>query len=123
MKPAFKHTLLAASAALALSTAAQAEERVLHVYNWSDYIAEDTLENFEKETGIKVVYDVFDSNQVLEAKLLSGHSGYDIVVPSRDLSSVVFRLRQFGILSLSSSAKMPARICLARKLLDGTTMS
>ena len=52
------------------------------VYNWSDYIAEDTLANFEKETGIKVVYDVFDSNEVLEAKLLAGSSGYDVVVPS-----------------------------------------
>ncbi len=59
-----------------------ADEKVLHVYNWSDYIAEDTLSNFEKETGIRVVYDVFDSNDVLEAKLLSGRTGYDIVVPS-----------------------------------------
>ena len=62
--------------------AAEKSTQVLHVYNWSDYIAEDTLENFTKETGIKVVYDVFDSNEVLEAKLLAGSSGYDIVVPS-----------------------------------------
>ena len=62
--------------------AAKKSSQVLHVYNWSDYIAEDTLENFTKETGIKVVYDVFDSNEVLEAKLLAGSSGYDIVVPS-----------------------------------------
>lgn len=55
---------------------------VLHMYNWSDYIAEETLKNFKKETGIEVIYDVFDSNEVLEAKLLSGRSGYDIVVPS-----------------------------------------
>jgi len=59
-----------------------AEEKILNVYNWSDYIAADTLANFEKETGIKVVYDVFDSNDVLEAKLLSGKTGYDVVVPS-----------------------------------------
>lgn len=59
-----------------------AEEKVLNVYNWSDYIAEDTIANFEKQTGIKVNYDVFDSNEVLEAKLLAGNSGYDIVVPS-----------------------------------------
>jgi putrescine transport system substrate-binding protein len=52
------------------------------VYNWSDYIAEDTIANFEKETGIKVVYDVYDSNETLEAKLLSGSSGYDVVFPS-----------------------------------------
>lgn len=56
--------------------------KVLNVYNWSDYIAEDTIANFEKETGIKVTYDVFDSNEVLEAKLMSGNTGYDIVVPS-----------------------------------------
>src|SRR5438270_7091324 len=62
--------------------AAAAEEPVLHVYNWSDYIAPDTIANFEKETGISVTYDVYDGNEVLEAKLLAGHSGYDIVVPS-----------------------------------------
>jgi len=59
-----------------------AEEKVLNVYNWSDYIAEDTLANFEKETGIKVTYDVFDSNEILETKLVTGNTGYDLVVPS-----------------------------------------
>jgi putrescine transport system substrate-binding protein len=58
------------------------EEKVLHIYNWSDYIAPDTIANFEKETGIKVTYDTFDSNEVLETKLLAGHTGYDVVVPS-----------------------------------------
>jgi putrescine transport system substrate-binding protein len=61
---------------------ALAEERVLHVYNWSDYIADEALEQFQAETGIKVVYDVYDSNEVLEAKLLAGHSGYDLVFPT-----------------------------------------
>jgi len=61
---------------------AKAEEKVLNVYNWSDYIAEDTVPNFEKQTGIKITYDVFDSNEVLEAKLLAGNTGYDVVVPS-----------------------------------------
>ena len=79
----FKTGVIAASVALVMASAgAMAEEKVLHVYNWSDYIAPDTLDNFQKETGIKVVYDVFDSNEVLEAKLLAGSSGYDIVVPS-----------------------------------------
>lgn len=59
-----------------------AEAKVVNVYNWSDYIAEDTIANFEKETGIKVVYDVYDSNEMLEAKLLPGASGYDVVFPS-----------------------------------------
>ena len=73
-------TLLAVGVAT-VGTLAQAEE-VVNIYNWSDYIAEDTLANFQKETGIRPVYDVFDSNEVLEAKLLSGSSGFDIVVPS-----------------------------------------
>ena len=59
---------------------ASAEE--VRIYNWSDYIDEELLEKFEAETGINLVYDVFDSNEVLEAKLLAGSSGYDIVVPS-----------------------------------------
>jgi putrescine transport system substrate-binding protein len=59
-----------------------AEDKVLHVYNWSDYIAPDTLKNFEAATGIKVTYDVYDSNEIMEAKLLAGGSGYDVVFPT-----------------------------------------
>jgi len=58
------------------------DSNVLNVYNWSDYIGEDTIRNFEKETGIKVNYDTFDTNEALHAKLRAGHTGYDIVVPS-----------------------------------------
>ncbi len=77
----FKKALLATSVALAFgSTLASANE--VRMYNWSDYIAEDTFEKFTAETGIRVIYDVFDSNEVLEAALLSGRSGYDLVVPS-----------------------------------------
>jgi len=61
---------------------AQDAEKVVNVYNWSDYIDEEILSDFEAETGIKVVYDVFDSNDILETKLLAGSSGYDVVVPS-----------------------------------------
>ncbi len=57
-------------------------ERVVNMYNWSDYIAEDTIPNFTKQTGIKVVYDVMDANETLEAKVMQGNTGYDIVVPS-----------------------------------------
>ena len=71
---------LAAAALLAFPAAAQ--KNVVNVYNWSDYIDEAVLKDFEKETGIKVVYDVFDSNEILETKLLAGKSGYDVVVPS-----------------------------------------
>ena len=56
--------------------------KVVNVYNWSDYIAEDTIKAFETKTGIKVTYDTFDSNETLETKLLAGNTGYDIVVPS-----------------------------------------
>jgi putrescine transport system substrate-binding protein len=66
--------------ALLLAGAASAQE--LNIYNWSDYIAEDTLARFEQQSGIKVVYDVYDSNEVLEAKLLAGHSGYDLIFPT-----------------------------------------
>ena len=70
------------NAAPSASAPALAEDKVLNVLNWSDYIAPDTIEKFEKETGIKVNYDVFDSNEVLETKLLTGRTGYDIVVPT-----------------------------------------
>ena len=77
-------TLLALSLMGVMAGAAQAADKVLHIYNWSDYIAPDTVKKFEDQTGIKVVYDVFDSNETLEAKLLAGKSGYDIVVPSNN---------------------------------------
>ncbi|MES2263156.1 MAG: polyamine ABC transporter substrate-binding protein [Pseudomonadota bacterium] len=70
------------AAALAGQAQAQQEEKVLNIYNWSDYIADDTIKNFEKETGIKVRYDVFDNNEILNSKLAAGKSGYDIVVPT-----------------------------------------
>ncbi len=65
-----------------MGSAVAQEEKVLNIYNWSDYIAEDTIQNFEKETGIKVRYDTFDNNEILHAKLVAGKTGYDIVVPS-----------------------------------------
>ena len=73
--------LLTISATL-LSSAAVAQDQVVNIYNWSDYIAEDTLEKFTAETGIETNYDVFDSNEIVEARLLAGSSGYDVVVPS-----------------------------------------
>ncbi|MGC3996907.1 MAG: polyamine ABC transporter substrate-binding protein [Anaeromyxobacter sp.] len=69
--------------ALTLAGSAGADEpKILNVYNWADYIGADTLERFTKETGIKVRYDNFDSNEILNAKLVAGKSGYDVVVPS-----------------------------------------
>jgi putrescine transport system substrate-binding protein len=65
-----------------------AEEKILNIYNWSDYIGDDTIANFEKETGIKVHYDTFDSNEALHAKLVAGKTGYDVVVPSANWAKI-----------------------------------
>lgn len=78
------------------AAAAMDAEKTLNVYNWSDYIGDSVIEDFEKEYGIDVTYDVFDSNEVLETKLLAGTTGYDIVVPSasfleRQIQAGVFR--------------------------------
>ena len=62
--------------------AACGKSKRLNVFNWSDYIGEETIAKFTAETGIKATYDVFDSNETLEAKLVAGGSGYDVVVPS-----------------------------------------
>ncbi len=96
--------MLVASLGLNVTQAADAGDKVLNIYNWSDYIAEDTIANFEKETGIKVRYDVFDSNEVLEAKLLAGNTGYDLVVPS---ASFVSRQIQAGIFQALDKSKLP----------------
>jgi putrescine transport system substrate-binding protein len=84
--------------------AAAGEEKVLHVFNWSDYIAEDTIKNFEAQTGIKVTYDVFDSNDVLETRLLAGNSGFDVVVPS---ASFLERQIKAGVFQKIDKSKIP----------------
>ncbi|SFN54835.1 putrescine transport system substrate-binding protein [Roseovarius lutimaris] len=76
-----RHLITTTTAALALGAMAASAEEV-RVYNWSDYIDEALLEKFETETGLDLIYDVFDSNEVLETKMLAGGSGYDVVVPS-----------------------------------------
>ncbi|MCD8547041.1 MAG: extracellular solute-binding protein [Aeromonadaceae bacterium] len=86
------------------ATCAASDDKVLHVYNWSDYIAEDTVAEFEKETGIRVIYDVFDSNEVLEAKLLAGNTGFDLVVPSSDYLG---RQLQAGVFMPLDKSKLP----------------
>ncbi len=94
--PAIKQILLASAAISTMMVSANAADRVVNIFNWSDYIDESVLTDFTKETGIKVVYDLFDSNEILETKLLAGGSGYDIVVPSgtflaRQISAGVFQ--------------------------------
>lgn len=80
------------------------EAKVLNVYNYSDYIAEDTIPNFEKATGIKVTYDVFDSDEMVETKLLTGNSGYDIVVPTLNFFG---RQIQAGVFLPLDKSKIP----------------
>lgn len=95
---------LAGLATMALTGAWAQEEKVLNIYNWSDYIAEDTIQNFEKETGIKVRYDTYDNNEILHAKLVAGKTGYDIVVPS----STFARLQiDGGLLTKLDKSQLP----------------
>jgi len=81
----------AALCSVAVLPVAQAADGVMKMYNWSDYIGPDTLKNFQQDSGIKVEYDIFDTNEMLEAKMLSGHSGYDLVVPSSQFLSKQIR--------------------------------
>ena len=81
---------------VAINSAAAQATRVINVYNWSDYIEPKVIEEFTKETGIKVQYDTFDANETLETKLLAGKSGYDVVVPTgyfleRQIKASVFQ--------------------------------
>jgi putrescine transport system substrate-binding protein len=78
----FRCAVVMAAALALLSPPAKAEGRTVNLYNWSNYIAPGVLEDFTRETGIKVVYDTFDANETLETRLLAGKSGYDVVVPT-----------------------------------------
>jgi len=89
----------------AFTLPARAEDRVLNIYNWTDYIDPAALERFRKETGITVHYDVFDSLETLEAKLLAGHSGYDVVVPSNE--PTFSRLIKVGALAPIDRSRVP----------------
>lgn len=86
------------------AAAAKPEDKVLFVYNWSDYIGATTIADFEAKTGIKVTYDVFDSNEVLETKLLAGRSGYDVVVPS---ANFLERQIKAGVFLPLDKSKLP----------------
>ncbi|MBC8220474.1 MAG: extracellular solute-binding protein, partial [Proteobacteria bacterium] len=97
--------LLGLTLVFCLAFTVQAEEKVINVFNWSDYIGENTLANFTKETGIKVNYDVYDSNEVAEAKLLAGSSGYDIVVPT--VAPYLARLILAGAVQKLDKSKIP----------------
>lgn len=97
-------TLSIALGALLLATPALAQDNVVNVYNWSDYIADDTIANFEAETGIRVNYDVYDNNEIVDAKLLAGSSGYDIIVPT---GNFLERQVRAGLLMELDKSKLP----------------
>lgn len=101
-----KHRLWASALALLVLGACgpAEEEKTLNLYIWSDYVAPDTLENFTKKTGITVNMDVFDSSELLEAKMLAGGSGYDVVVPN---GPVLARFVKAGIVRPLDKAKLP----------------
>lgn len=106
MNISHKHLLLSLGLALGASmTSAQAEEKTLRLYNWADYFAEDTLSRFTAETGIKVIYDVMDGSEVLEAKLMTGGSGYDLIFPG---DTVAERLMRAGSLQALDPSKLVA---------------
>jgi putrescine transport system substrate-binding protein len=94
---------LALVAGLLLVAGAQAQGQ-LNMYNWSNYISELTVPNFEKESGVKMRYDTFDSNEILHAKLVAGRSGYDIVVPSSNWGALQAR---GGLLTKIDKSKIP----------------
>lgn len=116
MKMSMHKTLLALATASLFGAAASAHAAgELKIYNWSDYIAEDTIANFEKETGIKVTYDVYDSNEVLDARLLTGRSGFDIVVPSNHYLS---KQIEAGVYMELDHSKLPNMKNLNPALMD-----
>ena len=92
------------SLALLLAAGSALADNVLNVYNWSDYIAKTTIPGFEKQTGIKVKYDVYDGDDTLQAKMLTGNSGYDIVVPT---SNYMAKQIDAGIYQKLDKSKIP----------------
>ena len=96
--------LLSLAFGLATLIGASAQERVVNVYNWSDYIDPAMLDAFTKETGIRVTYDTYDNNEIVETKLLAGRSGYDIVVPS---GPFLQRLIKAGVFAKLDRSKLP----------------
>lgn len=105
MKRVFTPKRVLVAVALAAGVMAHAaEEKKLNVYNWNDYIAKDTIANFEKATGNKVKYDLYDSNATLQAKLLTGKSGYDVVYPSLEYAG---KQIQAGIFQPLDKSKLP----------------
>lgn len=101
-----KKALIALAALFVSATFACADDKVVNIYNWSDYIDPKVLDQFTQETGIKVVYDTYDSNEVLETKLLAGKTGYDVVAPS---GTFLQRQIQAGVYQKLDKSQLPNR--------------
>lgn len=99
----------------ALADDANTQQRVLNIYNWSDYIAPNTIADFEAKTGIKVVYDVFDSNELLESKLMAGNTGFDLVVPT---SNFLAKQIEIGVYQPLDKSKLTEYDNLDPKMLE-----
>lgn len=104
MKHSFASLLFGLAIAAGAAAPAPAQNKVVNVYNWSDYIDPAVLDDFTKETGIKVVYDTYDNNEIVETKLMAGKSGYDIVVPS---GPFLQRLVKAGVFEKVDAGKVP----------------
>jgi putrescine transport system substrate-binding protein len=107
--------LLACLLLLALPAAAHVQSKELNVYNWTDYIDPLAISRFQEQTGITVHYDVYDSLETLEAKMLAGHSGYDVIVPTNE--PTFSRLIRAGALAAIDKSKVPNVANLDPKLM------
>ena len=114
-------SVLALAALLGLIWPATAQERAVNVYNWTDYIDPAAIERFQKETGIQVRYDVYDSLETLEGKLLAGSSGYDVVVPTSE--PTFSRLIKVGALQPIDWKRVPNRAGLDPTLMQRVASS
>lgn len=95
------------------------EEKILFVLNWSDYVGETTIKDFEAKTGIKVTYDVFDSNEVLETKLLAGRTGYDVVVPT---APFLERQIKAGVFLKLDKSQLPNLVNMDPEIMERTAL-
>ncbi len=110
-----KFAVKLAAAVIGLSVSAVFAAGNVNIYNWQDYIADNTLKDFEKETGVKPKYDVYDSNETLQAKLLTGKSGYDVVYPSMDFAAKQIKS---GIYLKLDKSKLPNLANINPKMLE-----
>ena len=104
---------------LGFNAYAQGEEQVVHVYNWNESIDMSVIPMFEKQTGIRVIYDLFDSNEVLDTKLLTGQSGYDVVFPGSEFVTHQVKAGVYHTLPKDKIPNLQYLDPIQMKMLDG----